>query len=250
VKRTTPPSTYLLLSLVISCSGIRLSDIETPGPVPDGSCVVVGFLGGRDAWNDEEKGVRQVALRLRDPIRHVYTETFENRSREVAEDFVTQAFDAVGDESNRPTLIVYGQSFGGAATVKFAKQLETLGIPIRLTIQIDSVGRGDGALPPNVRYAANLFQTSGRFIKGENPIRASDPTRTRILGNWRFDYDQPPGSEIPIHDLPWWKTIFRAAHAKMDRDNRVWAIVEELIGAGCHGDDMEQFVLKLPTPDE
>ncbi len=209
----------------------------------------MGFLGGRDAWNDEEKGVRQVALRLRDSSRHLYTETFENRSRDVAEDFVTQAFDAVGNESVRPTLIVYGQSFGGAATVKFAKQLETLDIPIRLTIQIDSVGRGDGALPPNVRYAANLFQTSGRFIKGENPIRASDPARTRILGNWRFDYDDPPGSEISIDDLPWWKTTFRAAHAKMDRDNRVWVMVEELIRAGCHGDDMEEFVLKFPTPD-
>ena len=92
--------------------------------------MVVGFLGGRDAWNDGEKGVRQVAFVfvIRPPSLY---ETFENRSRDVAEDFVIQAFDGFGDESsNRPTLIVYGQSFGGAATVKFARQLETLEIPI------------------------------------------------------------------------------------------------------------------------
>jgi hypothetical protein len=208
-------------------------------------------LGGRDAWNDDEKGVRQVALRLRDTSRHIYAETFENRSRDVAEDFVIQAFDGVGDESsNRPTLVVFGQSFGGAATVKFARQLEKRDLPIHLTLQIDSVGRGDGELPPNVRYAANLYQSNGGLIKGENPIRPSDLSRTRILGNWRFDYDQPPGSEISIDDLPWWKTIFRAAHAKMDRDDRVWTFVEELIGAGCRGENLERFIVELPTQEK
>jgi hypothetical protein len=213
--------------------------------------LVVGFLGGHDSWDDEEKGVRRVALRLRDPARRLYAETFENRSRDVAEDFVIQALKAIGGRpSNRATLIVYGQSFGGAATVKFARQLDTLEVPIHLTVQIDSVGRADAEIPPNVAYAANLFQTSGRFIRGENPIRAFDPARTRVLGNWRFDYDQPPGSRISLGDLPWWKTIFRAAHAKMDRDPRVWAVVEALIEAGCRGDDLEQFVSELPLPDE
>jgi hypothetical protein len=209
---------------------------------------VIGFLGGHDAWNNAEKGVRQIALRLRDPDRHVYVETFENRRRDVAEEFVTQAFQGHGDEpSNRCSLVVYGQSFGGAAVVKFARRLEALGLPICLTVQIDSVGRNDEELPPNVRYAANLYQANGRFIKGENPIRASDPSRTRILGNWRFDYDEPPGSEIRIDDLPWWKIIFRGAHTKMDRDPRVWTLVEALIGAACRRDDLEQFVEELET---
>jgi hypothetical protein len=208
--------------------------------------VVVGFLGGRDAWDDGEKGVRQVALRLRDPARRLYAETFENKSRDVAEAFVNEAF----LESDRSTLIVYGQSFGGAATVKFARQLEKEGRPIRLNLQIDSVGRDDGEIPANVQYAANLYQANGRFIKGENPIRAADPARTRVLGNWRFDYDHPPGSDISIDDLPWWKTIFRAAHAKMDRDGRVWNLVDKLIRAGCRGDDLEQFVSELPSPEK
>jgi hypothetical protein len=208
--------------------------------------VVVGFLGGRDAWDDGEKGVRQVALRLRDPARRLYAETFENNSRDVAEAFVNEAF----QESDRSTLIVFGQSFGGAATVTFARQLEKEGLPIRLNLQIDSVGRGDGEIPPNVQYAANLYQANGRFIKGENPIRAADPARTHILGNWEFDYDHPPGLDISIDDLPWWKTIFRAAHAKMDRDHRVWDLVEKLIRAGCRGDDLEQFVSELPSPEK
>jgi hypothetical protein len=233
---------------MISCSGIRLSDIETPRPVPEGSCVVVGFLGGRDAWDDDDKGIRQVALRLRDPARHLYVETFENKRRDVAEAFVHEALHGAGDESES-ILIVYGQSFGGAATVKFARQLAKQNRPIRLTLQIDSVGRGDGEIPPNVQYAANLYQANGRFIKGENPIRACDPDRTRILGNWEFDYDHPPGSEISLDDLPWWKTIFRTAHAKMDRDERVWNIVEKLIRACCRRADLDSFASELPLPE-
>jgi hypothetical protein len=36
--------------------------------------VIVGFLGGRDAWNDKTKGVRQVGLSLTDPARNWYAE--------------------------------------------------------------------------------------------------------------------------------------------------------------------------------
>jgi pimeloyl-ACP methyl ester carboxylesterase len=211
--------------------------------------VIVGFLGGRDAWNDKTKGVRQVGLSLTDPARNWYAETFENRRRNVAEKFVVEALDGNGDghldtdESSRATLVVFGQSFGGAATTKFAWRLNELGLPVFLTLQIDSVGRGDGKIPPNVRYAANLYQVDGWIISGENPIRATAPSRTRIIGNWRFDYSQPPGSDISLEDLPWYKIAFRAAHAKMDRDPRVWALVDDLIRAACRSDELERVVI-------
>ncbi len=235
----------LLLCLAIGCGGIRIEDIEAPRPVPESSCLIVGFLGGRDAWDDETKGVRQMALRL-EGEENWFAETFENRRRDVALDFFVQALDrdgngtVVGGESSDVTTVVYGQSFGGAAVVKLARQLEALRIPIRLTVQIDSVGRGDGEIPANVAYAANLYQDNGWFISGENPIVAADPSRTIILGNWKFDYDQPPGVDISVEDLPFYKTAFRVAHSKMDRDPRVWGLAEKLLRSACAGDEPER----------
>jgi hypothetical protein len=208
----------------------------------------VGFLGGRDAWDDETKGVRQMALRLGSTDLRRFAETFENRRRDIAVDFVVQALDRDGngivdpDESNAVSTVVYGQSFGGAAVVKFARQLEALRIPILLTVQIDSVGRADRTIPANVRHAANLYQDNGWFISGENPIVAIDPSRTVILGNWKFDYDQPPGADISVGDLPFYKTAFRVAHSKMDRDPRVWDLAEELVRAACSGENMKLFI--------
>jgi hypothetical protein len=211
------------------CAGIRIEDVQTPRPIPEDSCLVVGFHGGRDAWDDETKGVRRLALELRGL--GFFAETFENRSGRVALELVRQA------RSER--LVLYGQSFGGAAVPRLARELEKLDIPVELTLQIDSVGRDDGVLPGNVRDAANLFQTDGWFLDGEHPIRALDPSRTRILGNWRFDYSQPPGSEISLADVPWWKLAFRIPHARMDRDPEVWSFARRLIEAACTGAEME-----------
>ena len=99
-------------------------------------------------------------------------------------------------------------------------------ILVLLTVQVDSVGGGDALIPANVQKAANLFQSDGRFIRGEPAIRAEDPQKTRIIGNFRFSYRN---SAIDISHLPWHKTIFRAAHAKMGQDPQVWARVEQLI---------------------
>jgi hypothetical protein len=219
------------LSLLLSsgCSGIRMEDIQAVRPLPEGSCLVVGFLGGRDRWDDETKGVRQVALELR--RLGFFAETFENRSLDVALELVRLA--------RTRRLVLYGQSYGGAAVARFARELEELAVGVELTVQIDSVGRNDGVIPPNVRNAANLYQTDGWFLDGEHPIRASEPSRTRVLGNWRFDYSRPPGSEIPIEDVPWWKLAFRIPHAKMDRDPEVWGFTRRLLEAACVGAELD-----------
>ena len=100
-----------------------------------------------------------------------------------------------------------------------------------LTVQVDSVGRGDKTIPPNVRRAANLFQRDGLLIKGEREIRAEDPAKTTIAGNFRFDYD---GKEVDLSGVSWVKRLFRAAHTKMEHDPEVWALVERLILDAVH----------------
>lgn len=228
-----------MLAVVATCRSVQLRDLETVRAAPPGTCVVVGFLGGMDAWDDETKGVRELALELRDLDRGVYVETFENRRIPLALAFVERTLDLDQDgtidtdEAQSVRLVVYGQSLGGWAAVEFARMLAARLIPIDFLLQIDSVGFGDDEIPANVRQAANFYQDDGWVIAGENPIRATDPSRTHVIGNWKFAYDQPPGSTIDIGDLPWWKKVFRVAHARMDRDPRVWAAAEALIERAC-----------------
>lgn len=232
-------SLVLPLTMLATCASVQLPDLETVREAPPGACVVVGFLGGMDAWNDDTKGVRELALELRDVDRYIYTETFENRRIPLALAFVERMLDAdhdgtvSADETRRARLVVYGQSLGGWAAVEFTRMLAARMIPVEFLLQIDSVGFGDDEVPVNVRRAANFYQDDGWIIAGENPIHAADPSQTQVIGNWRFAYDRPPGSAIDVGDLPWWKKAFRVAHARMDRDPRVWAAAGALIEDAC-----------------
>jgi pimeloyl-ACP methyl ester carboxylesterase len=231
---------------IVACGGVRIDDLAAPRPAPAGSCVVVGLLGGLDSWDESDKGVRRLALALRNPPQHVYAETFENRRVGIARRFLFLALDADRDgavspaEAARVRIVIYGQSLGGMATVRLARLLESDGVPIELLVLIDSVGWADEEIPANVRRAANLYQDDGAVIRGQHPIRPTDPDATRIVGQWEFEYDVEPGSTIRVEDLPWHKLAFRVAHAKMDRDPRVWRRVERLIRGGCSGSEGER----------
>ncbi len=210
----------------------EMKDFTTPLPLPEAHTLIIGFQGGREDW-DNDTAVRRLALKLRGmKLAGLHVETIENTRRSTALRLVQQAFDRnrngklEAEEKQAASLIVYGHSFGGAAVVKFAKQLDELGVPIRLTVQIDSVGWGDAEIPANVRRAANLYQRDGWIIQGEAPIRAKEPDRTQILGNWEFDYS---GKEIDLSHVGFFKKLFRHAHTRMEYDPVVWDKVEELI---------------------
>jgi hypothetical protein len=190
-------------------------------------------MGGRDSWNDARPGVGRMAKKLREMgLPGVQVATIENTKRRTALELVRRAFDRNRDgkldtrERESARLILYGQSFGGAAVVKFARELQSLGIPVMLTVQVDSVGRNDAVIPSNVAVAANFFQRDGLFIHGRAPIRAEDPGKTEIIGNFEFSYRDRP---ISLSGVPWYKKAFRVAHTRMDRDPAVWSQVEELI---------------------
>jgi len=101
-----------------------------------------------------------------------------------------------------------------------------MGVPVLLTVQVDSVGRNDATIPSNVAAAANLYQKEGLLVRGEPVIRAEDPARTTIIGNFLFDYR---GKKIDLSLVPWYKKLLRVAHAKVNEDPAVWAKVEEII---------------------
>jgi hypothetical protein len=211
----------------------RYESFTTPTPLAPDEYLVIGFLGGLEAWDAHDQGVRKVALKLRARnLPGVHVETVEDRKRALALELIGRAFDherdGILDEQERRSarLILYGMSFGGAAVVKLARQLQALDIPVLLTIQVDSVGWDDEVIPSNVRAAANLYQTDGLFVRGERAIRAEDPAKTAILGDFRFTYRD---RKIDLSAVPWYKLIFRVPHSRMNADAEVWAKVEALI---------------------
>jgi hypothetical protein len=213
--------------------GQRYNTFTTRTPLEQNEILILGFIGGREPWNNDRYCVRRLALKLRSMnLPDVHIETVENKKRSLAIELITNALDRNHDgkldqqERASAQLILYGQSFGAAAVVKLARQLKEIGVPVLLTVQVDSIGREDAIIPSNVASAANLFQRNGWFIRGEPEIRAEEPTKTTIIGNFKYDYSH---SKIDISRVSWLKKSFRIAHTRMEHDADAWGKVEELI---------------------
>jgi len=194
--------------------------------------LVLGFVGGIVKHDDPIRSEYKVAEHIRaDYTSGIHVETFENRRREDAHKLLIQMLDAdhdgiLSDEEKRDArIILYGHSWGGAAVVKLARELDGEGVPVLLTVQVDSVGQHDDIIPTNVMRAANFYQPSG-FIHGQSKIRAADASRTEILGNFRFDYK---GKSPGCSEFPWYERVFLKTHTKIACDPHVWSQVEALI---------------------
>ena len=221
-----------LILMAPACAGQQFSDFTTPVPLPDNSALVIGFLGGFEHWDDSHRGVRKTALRLRS--RGLYAETVENHRRSLARRLIYKALDANRDgrldarEKSRARIILYGQSLGGWAVVRLARELDKAGISVLLTVQVDSVGIADAVIPANVHAAANLFQRDFWPLRGAPQIRAADPKRTRILGNFQYHYDS---ALVVSPDESVARMVLMGAHNKMELDPAVWEQVEGLIAS-------------------
>ncbi|GIU75679.1 MAG: hypothetical protein KatS3mg004_2766 [Bryobacteraceae bacterium] len=209
------------------------SDWSAPIPLPRGSMLVVGFLGAWERWDDDRRSVRRLALRLRERnVPGLFVETAGNHDRRLVKRLLIESLDYNGDgrisadEASSVALVFYGQSFGGAAAVYLARDLARYGVPVRLTVQVDSVGRRDHIIPANVARALNLYQRDPGPIRGEPVIRAADPSRTLILGNIPFTYRH---RQVDMSGYPAIARRIGLAHWKMDNDPAVWAVVEAAI---------------------
>lgn len=213
--------------------GLRRSDIRTPAPLPPGSLLIIGFLGAWERWDNPKRSVRKLALRLRElGIDGLYVETAGNHDRKTVLGFLRDALDQNRDrridpaEARAAQLILYGQSFGAASAIYLARGLARLGVPVRLTVQVDSVGRRDGVIPSNVARALNLYQRDPGPIRGQPAIRAQDPARTTILANIPFTY---VFRDVDMSGYPFLVRRVPFSHWKMDNDPAVWKIVESAI---------------------
>ena len=203
----------------------------------DSQTIVIGFVGGFVRHTDLVHSPVRVAARIRELYpKGVYVEVFENRRREEAH---RKILEILGKTRNRKLsesvkqqarVIIYGMSWGGSETVALARELKDEKIPVLLTVQVDSVGKvgeNDAVIPSNVAEAANFYQTDG-LLHGQTEIRAEDSARTKIVGNYHYQYKK---KSLSCDEYPWYDRVFTKYHTKIECDPEVWNRVEALIRA-------------------
>jgi hypothetical protein len=229
---------FLLLSGLLAPGRLAaVPSFEPSGQYSQSPYIVIGFVGGFVKHDDTVHSGVQLAARLRASYPSgVYVEVFENRRREEARAKILELLNpdrngALSDDEKRNArIIIYGMSWGGSETVELVRELDKDKVPVLLTIQVDSVpknGQNDRLIPANVAEAVNFYQTDG-FLHGVTEIQAADPTRTRILGNYRSEYKSNP---LECSDYPWWDRLFVKQHTEIECDTKVWGRVEALIRA-------------------
>ena len=190
--------------------------------------ILVGFAGGFVRHNNPHHGPVQLAQRLRrEAPAGTYVEVFENRRRKRAYKTVLRLLDRNHDgnlskeEKTQAHVILFGHSWGASAVVLLARELDHAGVPVLLTVQVDSVAKPwqqDEVIPDNVAAAVNFYQSHG-LIHGRSEIKAEDGTKTQILGNYRFDYRQHP---VQCEATSWFDRTFTPSHMQSQCDPQIW----------------------------
>jgi hypothetical protein len=217
-------------------SSIESSNRSVPAAAASPSPpVIVGFAGGFIRHDDIVHSEVQLAARLRKEYpAGVDVETFESHHGENARPKIHTLLDTNHDgtltpaEKQNARIILYGHSWGASEAINVARELGNDGIPVLLTIQVDSISKiyeNDEVIPANVAQAANFYQPDG-FVHGQSAIRAADPSRTKIIGNFRFNYRTRP---YTCDEYPWYDRIFVKAHTQIECDPNVWKQAEDLI---------------------
>src|SRR5216684_4356484 len=185
---------------------------KTSGEHAKTPTIVIGFVGGFVRRDNAVHSPVQIAVRLRSAhLSGVHVEVFENHRRQDAYRKILQLLDTAHTE-----------------TLALARELKTQKIPVLLTIQVDSVakpGQNDEVIPANVAEAANFYQTNG-LLHGRPQIRPEEQGRTRILGNFRYDYK---ANSLRCEGYPWYDRVFTKYHTEIECDPAVWNRVEQMI---------------------
>lgn len=190
--------------------------------------IVIGFLGGFAKSGDAKHPEVWFGAYLREH----YTSAIEvsvvsNHEWRKAKRDVLRLLDADHDgvltvaEKSQAKIIVFGHSWGASEAATFARDLEQIGIPVLLTIQIDIVskpGQNPILMPPNVEAAINFFQSEGP-LHGRTQVVAEDPVRTEIIGNFHMTYE---GHRVDCRNYPWFARTFNKPHHEIENDARVW----------------------------
>jgi hypothetical protein len=225
------------IAILAFSSGNTWADADSPpaAKAPTAPVIILGFVGGFVRHDSPYHSEVQLAARLRRRYAtDAVVETYSNHSGKLAYKRILELLDTDHDgnlsaeEKQSAQIILYGHSWGASETIDLARRLQADSIPVLLTVQVDSVskpGQNDRIIPANVAQAANFYQEDG-LLQGKSEIRAADPLRTQIDGNFRFDYANVPYN---CAGYPWYDRIFMKTHTQIEGDPKVWEQVETLI---------------------
>jgi hypothetical protein len=228
----------LLLSPFAMSRPARAGGDGTSVPTPSESippALVFGFMGGFVRRDDARHPAVKFVKQLREQYPGIIeARVFENRKYREAYKIIREKLDTDHDgilsagERQPARILLFGTSWGGSAVVTLARRLNEDGIPVLLTVQVDSVakpGHNDSVIPPNVHQAVNYYQRHG-WVRGRRKIIAADPTRTKILGNYLLSYDEAP---VTCDKFPWYDNIVTKTHVETECDPKVWSDIESLV---------------------
>jgi hypothetical protein len=216
---STRTSICFLLTILALCPATLTQSVSAPAVPTRSPTIVIGFVGGF---------IRHDNLAHSEEV-----ETFESYHKGKARRRILSLLDTdrdrtlTADEKRSARIVIYGHSWGGSAAIKLARALENDGIPVLLTVQVDSISvrHNDRVIPANVARAANFYQPNGP-LRGQAAIRAADPSRTSIIGNFRSDYKAIPYN---CEKYPWYDRVFVKTHTQIECDAGVWKRAEALI---------------------
>ena len=197
--------------------------------------IIIGFVGGLVHADDLRHSEVQLIQQMRATYgSHVRAKVFDNRHIKEAHRFILSALETdnnrylPAEEREHPRIVLFGHSWGASAAVYLARDLQRDGIPVALTVQVDSIqkhGEDDSVIPPNVHEAVNFYQTGG-ILHGRSQIRALDQSRTTILGNYGYRYQTEPAE---CRRYPWHDRFLFKGHTAIECDPRIWSEISALI---------------------
>ncbi len=227
----------VLFALVVAATpGLTAADGAVVGrPPATPSFILIGFAGGFVRHDDLHHGPVQLAQRIQQSLpKGASIQVFENRHRKAAYKTILRLLDTNHDgvlsaeEKAQAHIILFGHSWGASAVVMLSRELNRAGIPVLLTVQVDSVAKpwqSDRVIPANVAAAVNFYQPHG-LIHGRAQIVADDDSKTQILGNYRFDYRKQP---VQCKGASWIQGVLVPSHVQSECDPRLWTQVETLV---------------------
>lgn len=177
--------------------------------------VYLGVVGALETANNGSSGLVQIRETLSQPAyQDVCAKTFSPYVWRSGLQYVLKHFPShVGvlteEELERsPKVILVGHSMGGWAIISVARQLKSKGIPVELSIQVDSVGITDQTVPKNVKAAAIFHARDILMFMTTKKIKAEEPSQTKLVGN------------VLVHG---------AGHESVTRDPRIRDMVMNMI---------------------
>jgi len=158
---------------------------------PNSFNIVIGFMGGMVKRDEPNRSEALLAAKLRDDYSNfAYVDTYQNARWKDARTKILTLLDTDHDGKLSEEEKQKRESFCTATVgahpprVTLARDLRSLGIPVLLTVQVDSVrkmGQKDDVIPTNVAEAMNFFQPDG-MLHGRKLIRAENPDKRKSSG--------------------------------------------------------------------